>query len=96
MTHGGGCTLSQNVSSLALKVWERQCIEDWEEKDHSLNQLILHNPINQLATGDMSHLILYIQQKNSILACFLQAGKSAPLDFACQPSYIYYHPLFYQ
>ena len=24
-THGGGCTLSQNFSSLALTVWERQC-----------------------------------------------------------------------
>ena len=33
VTHGGGWTFSQNFSSLALTVWERQCFEDWEEKD---------------------------------------------------------------
>ena len=35
--HGGGWTLSQNVSSLALTVWDRQCFEDSEQKDHQLN-----------------------------------------------------------
>ena len=38
VTHDGGLIFSKNVSSLALTVWERQCFEDWEEKDHSLNR----------------------------------------------------------
>ena len=33
VTHGGGLTFSQNVSSLALSVWNTQCLEDSEQKD---------------------------------------------------------------
>ena len=35
-----GVTFFQNVSSLALTVWERQCFEEWEEKDHRVTCLI--------------------------------------------------------
>ena len=30
---GGGLTFSQNFSSLALTVWDRQCLEDSQQKD---------------------------------------------------------------
>ena len=40
MTHGLGWTFSQNVSSLALTVWDFWSFEDLEEKDHSINQQI--------------------------------------------------------
>ena len=40
VTLGGGWIFSQNVSSLALIVWEWRCPEDLEEKDQSLNHLI--------------------------------------------------------
>ena len=33
--HGGGWTISQNVSSLALRVWDGQCREDIKRKDDS-------------------------------------------------------------
>ena len=33
-------TLSQNVSSLALTVWDRQCLEDSERKDDLINKWI--------------------------------------------------------
>ena len=33
-THGGGWPFYQNFIYLALTVWERQCFEDGEEKDH--------------------------------------------------------------
>ena len=38
VTHGGGWTFSKNVSSPALTVWDRQCLEDFKRKDHRLNQ----------------------------------------------------------
>ena len=47
----GGETFSQNVSSPALTVWERQCLEDSERKDHSfiklINELMTKVPIEQ-------------------------------------------------
>ena len=33
-----GRTYSQNVSSLALTVWDKQCLDDSEQKDHSINE----------------------------------------------------------
>ena len=36
MTHGGG----EHVSSPALMVWDWQCLEDSEQKDHRLNEWI--------------------------------------------------------
>ena len=36
MTGDGGYIFSQNVSSLALTVWEGRCFEDFKEKDESL------------------------------------------------------------
>ena len=40
VTHGGEWTFSLNVSSLALTVWERQCLEDSERKNQRINQSI--------------------------------------------------------
>ena len=37
MTHSVGQTFSQNFSSLALPVWDWQCLEDLEEKDNSVS-----------------------------------------------------------
>ena len=37
---GGGWTFSQNVRSLALTVWERQCFEDISPKDELIDELI--------------------------------------------------------
>ena len=39
-SHGGGWTFSQNFSSPALTVWDRQCLEDFEQKDDSMNEWI--------------------------------------------------------
>ena len=36
----GGWTFSQNVSSPALTVWDRQCLEYSEQKDHLINEAI--------------------------------------------------------
>ena len=36
--HGGGWTFSKNVSSPALTVWDRQCLEDSKQKDDSINE----------------------------------------------------------
>ena len=44
VTHGGGWTLSQNVSSLALTVWDLWCLEDWVEKDQLLTRVIVELP----------------------------------------------------
>ena len=33
-----GWTFSQNFSSLALTVWDRECLEDSERKDDSMNE----------------------------------------------------------
>ena len=42
VTHGGGLTFSQNSSCLALTVLDLwYYVEDWEEKDHSVNLLIV-------------------------------------------------------
>ena len=40
MTHGLGSTLSKNVSSLALTIWELWYFKDLEEKKESVSQLI--------------------------------------------------------
>ena len=49
MTHGGGLTISQNVSSQALTVWDRQWLEDSEQKDHSMNEWINHKGVYKTA-----------------------------------------------
>ena len=40
MTHGLGSTLSKNVSSLALTIWELWYFKDLEEKKELVSQLI--------------------------------------------------------
>ena len=35
-----GVNIVLNFSSLALLVWDQQCLEDSEQKDHRLNQVI--------------------------------------------------------
>ena len=41
VTCGRGATLSQNFSSLAFAVWDGQCLEDLEKKDHWLTHWLL-------------------------------------------------------
>ena len=36
VAHCGSWTFSQNFSSLALPVWDKQCLEDSEQKDYSM------------------------------------------------------------
>ena len=36
--HGGGWTLSENFRSLALTVWDRQCLADSEQKIDEINK----------------------------------------------------------
>ena len=57
MTHGGGWTFSQNVSSSALTVWDRQCLEDSERKDHSMNQLVNYEGVYRTAPATPGLLI---------------------------------------
>ena len=40
VTDGGGWTFSQNVSFLALTIWDLLCCDDLEEKDYRINQLM--------------------------------------------------------
>ena len=40
VTNGGGWTFSQNFSTPARMVYDRQCLEDSEQNDHSMNQWI--------------------------------------------------------
>ena len=42
-----GCTFSQNLSSLALMVWEGQCFEDIFTKDNSVTELIMKLVVEQ-------------------------------------------------
>ena len=42
MTHGRGLKFCQYFSSLALTVWDRQCLEDSEQKDDSINESVNH------------------------------------------------------
>ena len=51
MTHGGGCTFSQNVSPPALPVWDRQCLEDSERKDDLMNELLNDKAVYRTATA---------------------------------------------
>ena len=73
MTHGmwnvtydtwSGWTFSQNVSSPALTVWDRQCLEDSEQKDDSMNQWI--NLINNYLVTKV-----FIEQPQLHYACQL-------------------------
>ena len=40
VTHGGGGAFFKSFSSLALTVWDRQCLEESEQKDHQPNELL--------------------------------------------------------
>ena len=59
MTHGGGWTISQNFSSLALTVWDLWCLEDWEENDHRLNESISNKAVCRTAPATLGLLIKY-------------------------------------
>ena len=49
VTHGGGWTLPQNFSSLALTAWYLWCLEDWEEKDDRLTDSINYEAVYRTA-----------------------------------------------
>ena len=49
MTGGGRWTFSQQVSSLALTVWEWRCFKDLEEKDDSVGFLINYQGVCRTA-----------------------------------------------
>ena len=57
VTHGGGCTFTQNFSFLALTVWDLWCCEDWEEKGELLNELINHEAVYRTAPATPGLLI---------------------------------------
>ena len=40
---------TRHVSSSALTVWDRQCLEDSELKDHLMNQLMNHEGVYRTA-----------------------------------------------
>ena len=54
---GGGCTFSQNVSSLALTVCDLFYYEDLEEKAACMNQLINHEAVYGTAPATPGLLI---------------------------------------
>ena len=43
--------MSKNVSGLALMVWERQCFEEWEDKDQQNNNV----GVCRIALATMCH-----------------------------------------
>ena len=57
MTHGGGLTFSQNLSSPALTVWDRQCLEDSERKDHLMNESVSDEGVCRTAPATLGLLI---------------------------------------
>ena len=57
VTHGGGWTFSQNFSSPALTVWDRQCLEDSELKDDSLNESVNYEGVYRTAPASPGLLI---------------------------------------
>ena len=55
----GEVNILSNFSFLDLAVWERQCFDDWEEKDRWLNESIKIEGVcsNALATLDLVYAI---------------------------------------
>ena len=51
VTHGMGWTFDQNVSFLALTVWELWCFENSEEKDDSVTELINYEAVCRTASA---------------------------------------------
>ena len=49
-TYGGGWTFSQNFSSPAFTVWDRQCLEDFKQKG-LLNEWINDECVYRIATS---------------------------------------------
>ena len=54
VTHGGGLTLSQNFTSLALRAWDFYFLEDLEGKHQWLN----YNAVCRTATATPGLLII--------------------------------------
>ena len=44
-----GVKIFSKFQLLALTVWERQCFEDWEEKDDSVTELINNEGVRRTA-----------------------------------------------
>ena len=63
-TWRGGGTFSQNISSQALSVWDWQCIEDSEQKDHLMNEwmiyLIIYKVVYRTALSALGPLIIVV------------------------------------
>ena len=63
VTHGGGWTFSQNFCSSALTVWDRQGLEDSEQKDDLMNEwmneimtkVFIEQPVY---TGSVNYILL--------------------------------------
>ena len=60
----GGEHSCKNVSSPALRVWDRQCLGDSEQKDHLMNELIIHEGVYITAAATPG--LLMIQKVNAI------------------------------
>ena len=50
-------TFSQNLSSLALTVWDWRCFEDLEENDESVNELFIDKGVCRTAPATPGLLI---------------------------------------
>ena len=76
VTHGGGWTFSQYFTSLALTVWEKECFDDWEEKNESIGQWMSDGGVCRTARLHMafikqnshSYSHSHIQRKRHILS----------------------------
>ena len=70
VTLGGGWTICQNFSSLALLVWARKWFEDLEEKDRWLNQLISDEAVYRTAPATQGLLIILSHSSTTIITAF--------------------------
>ena len=71
MTCGGKWTFSQNFNSLALPVWDRQCLEDSEQKDHRLNESVNEQSIYKGYTEYVKNHRNEVNSDLVFLCCFV-------------------------
>ena len=75
MTNDGWWIFSKNFSSPALPVWYRQCVEDSELKDDSINPLLNDKGVYRTAPATPGLLIIKI--RFFILFCLFVANSSS-------------------
>ena len=91
VTDAGGWTLCHNFSSLALEVWDRQCIEDSERKDDRPHYYWMNDKgVCRTAPATQSRLIICACAIFWLLPVTLCTGGTQELPTAadhlhCQP-----------